>query len=374
MSEVMNEARCQRLVSSAISRLKLDLSGFEVLTEAATGYYSLTPLIAALAGARKVYALARDSRYARGDEVRRMLESLAARWRVSDRVEVLLSRDDSRITRADIVTNLGFVRPIDKEMLSRLKPTAVIPLMWETWEYRPEDLDLAECRRLGIAVLGTNEQSPELMTFKYVGLIALKLLLLLGVECQGCNVALLGSGPLMDFTGGALRAVGAKVTQLQVDINGTFDKGQAREAIRDADALVVVELRSREMLIGEGGYMNAEDLFSLNPGLAVAHLCGFVERGAIEKAGLQCMPGRFAPPGFMSLATDYVGPKPLIDLHAAGLKVGENLARARVTGMGAFEAEELVLERSGVANGFAGYHSDRGCLLLGAASEETERA
>jgi hypothetical protein len=30
----------------------------------------------------------------------------------------------------------------------------------------------------------------------------------------------------------------------------------------------------------------------------------------------------------MKVATDYVGPRPVIDLHAAGLKVGEELVRA----------------------------------------------
>jgi hypothetical protein len=36
--------------------------------------------------------------------------------------------------------------------------------------------------------------------------------------------------------------------------------------------------------------------------------------------------------GYMTVATDYLGPRPVIDLHAAGLKVGEALSR----GMRAF--------------------------------------
>ena len=50
----MNETRCHQLINQAISLFALDLSNMIVLTEAATGYYMLTPLIAALAGAERV--------------------------------------------------------------------------------------------------------------------------------------------------------------------------------------------------------------------------------------------------------------------------------------------------------------------------------
>ena len=95
--------------------------------------------------------------------------AMASRWKIFDRLVLLGSRNDERIGSADIVTNLGFVRPINGEFLRRLKPTAVIPLMFETWEYRHADLDLSECRRLGIAVLGTNEHHPDLKILENIG-------------------------------------------------------------------------------------------------------------------------------------------------------------------------------------------------------------
>jgi hypothetical protein len=49
-------------IEDAIDRLELDLSGKVVLTEAATGAYIVTPVIAALAGA-EVYAFTKDTRY-----------------------------------------------------------------------------------------------------------------------------------------------------------------------------------------------------------------------------------------------------------------------------------------------------------------------
>ncbi len=335
----MNEHRALRLAQQAITILGLNLTDLTVLTEAATGYYALTPLIAALAGARRVLALTRDSRFGKATEVREATDALARRWNVEDRVEVMLAREDDRIGQADIVTNLGFVRPLDASMLRRLKPTAVIPLMWETWEYRPEDLDLAECRRLGIPVLGTDERHPDLRIFDYVGHLALKLLLQLDIELLKSDVVVVGGGQFPPFVVASLQAAGARVTRVRTGEGESLASREAREALAGCDAAVIVEHHSRELLIGQGGQISAWELHDLNPGVSLAHISGWVERKDVMDAGIPCQPDRLAPPGYMSVATDYLGPKSLIELHTAGLKVGEVLARARLRGLGREEAE-----------------------------------
>src|SRR5690606_1365873 len=51
------------LMRAAIARCRLDLSGLTVLTEAASGAYVVTPVLAALAGAARVIAVTRTTRY-----------------------------------------------------------------------------------------------------------------------------------------------------------------------------------------------------------------------------------------------------------------------------------------------------------------------
>lgn len=352
---LQNEIRCLRLINQAIEKFKLDLSGFVILTEAATNYYMLTPMIAALANADKVYAITRDSRYGKAADVWAATMGLAQRWGLSSKIEIILSREDPRIGDADIVTNLGFVRPLDKDFLHNLKTTAVIPLMWETWEYRPEDLDLAECRRLGIPVLGTNEHHSELRIFKYIGHIALKVLFEAGIEVFGSYIVVIGGGEFAQQTVKTLRAAGAQVTPLAPRIEGELTSA-IRRTLCKADAVVVVEHHSCDMLIGSQGNIASDVLYSLNPGLVIVHICGAVERAALEKVGLHCYPERFAFPGYMSLTTDYLGPKPLIDLHTAGLTVGERMARFRVEGLPALQTESRVLTETLLAQGFVGYH------------------
>ena len=127
---------------------------------------------------------------------------------------MIFKREDPRVGAADIVTNLNYVRPLDKAMLARLKPTAVIPLMFETWEYRPSDLDLEEARRLGICVLGTNERDERLRVLEYIGPVAVKLAMEMGVEVLTSRVVVLGGGHFGNAAAHSLRQL-AEVLHIQ---------------------------------------------------------------------------------------------------------------------------------------------------------------
>ena len=65
-----NLVRARRLIDQAIAKLELNLSDLMVLTEAATGNFIYTPLIAAIAGAKQVLAITRDSRFGTAQTVR----------------------------------------------------------------------------------------------------------------------------------------------------------------------------------------------------------------------------------------------------------------------------------------------------------------
>jgi hypothetical protein len=126
--------------------LDLDLSGFTVLAEADSGPYVVTPFIAVLAGADRVLSITRDSQYAKPEEVIAQTRALEVLCELEDRVEIYTVRSLDLFAEADIVTNLGFVRPIDTETVAAMKPTAIIPLMCETWEFGLGDVDLGACR------------------------------------------------------------------------------------------------------------------------------------------------------------------------------------------------------------------------------------
>lgn len=349
-----NRERCRKLIEKSIEAFSLNLKGYTILTEAATGYYAFTPMIAALAAAKRVYLIAGDSRFGKAKQVSGGVLRLAADWGLKDRIAVLSSRRDIRIKEADIVTNLGFVRPLNKGLLSLLKPGAVIPLMWETWEYRPEDMDILECRRLNIPVLGTNEQHRSLRTFEYLGYMAAKILFESELELFSSRVAVLGDRRFGYKIARKLNSMGARAAYLSPHQNRFSFKN--RIILKEADALIIADFCGAKKLIGNGGVIGAKELFSINPGLLVAHICGAIDGDAIRSSGLRLFPEKIAEMRHMSLTLDFVGPRPLIDLHTAGLKVAEEMVKARLDSADAFRTELAVLKKTKLAQGFAGYH------------------
>ena len=352
----MNLYRIRQLIDQSILDFSLDLSGFCVLTEAATGYYMFTPIIAALARADYVLALTKDSEYGKASDIRENTMKLARDWNVDDRIHIIYDRNHELIGSADIITNLGFVRPIDSNFLKRLKKTAVIPLMWETWEFRDEDIDLKECRRLQIPVLGTNEQHPALRIFDYIGYIALKLLLEAEIEILNTKVAILGKGEFAHQVHNTLKTARADVHLIFQENCKNFNIEKTKKILSQIDALIVVEHHEKKELIGAKGLLTPKEISELNKYITVIHICGNVDQNTLIKNGIRCWPRRFAGAGHMSVTTDYIGPKPLIRLHAAGLTVGAFLAHAQRGSPSAFDSEMQVLANVQLAQGFKGYH------------------
>lgn len=337
------------LAAEMIERMGLDLTGLTIYTEAASGPYLHTPLLAAAAGADAVLAVTADSPYAAKEEVREATLVEAAAQGVGDSVAVGFGRQDGWLARADIVTNSGFVRPIDAAAIEHLKPTAVVPLMWETWEFREADLDLDACRERGILVLGTDESAPPCDMRPFTGALGPALLGRLGVQAGGAAVALLGGQPLI---GGAIREAlllsGAEVawfTSEPAEGSAPYDELDAGEA--DAwDALVVAEHSDPRPLVAPGGALDPAALAGANPGLPVGVVCGNVDGEALAGSGLPHAPEPIRPFGEMSFQPADLGPEPVLMLCAAGLKVGEAMARARLGGASPSEAARKALSSS----------------------------
>ena len=156
VQKVQRRHRFFRLVNEAVERMELDLSGLTVLTEAASDSFICTPLLAARAGAN-VIAVTKSSRYGSSKDIITYGGDMAKAFGVSSCIQFT---DDSPLNfaeKADLVTNLGFVRPINKEFVALMPQHAVISLMWAPWEIREEDITFSACKEKGIPVIGTNE-------------------------------------------------------------------------------------------------------------------------------------------------------------------------------------------------------------------------
>lgn len=177
---------------------------------------------------------------------------------MSERNLVSRPRGPELLGKADVITDTGFVRPIDAQTVAQLERPAVITLMCEPWELGPTDVDLPARQDAGVPVIGTDETDPRADS---------------GVRRSASRPAFAGGGiEVMDSTyvgiGGVtmaesscekLRSLGAAVTQI--------DPRQSPPdfPVADVDALVVVEHRTRQELIGPNGFGSFTELEEKKP-------------------------------------------------------------------------------------------------------------
>lgn len=309
-------ARLARLCSEAIERLDLRLDGRNVLTEAANGAYAVTPVLAALAGADKVVAVGADTRYGSFADSRAEVEDLAKRLGVMQRIEIVDTLRSDHWRAADVVTNSGHVRPIDAHRVDLLKPTAVIPTMYEAWELRESDIDLAACRKKGIAVAGTNERHQSIDVFSFLGMMAVHQLHEAGVAVYRSRIALLVDNDFGPYIREPLLQSGAQV------LEGRRPE-DLPEDIGDLDA-VLCALAPRESgpVLGPA---DADRFAKRSPTAVICQYWGDIDRPAFERNAFDLWPESEPGRGHMGVLPSEIGPEPIVRLQAGGLKVAEVL-------------------------------------------------
>jgi hypothetical protein len=346
--------RISLAICEAAAFHKLDLSDLVVLTEGAPNYYGTTPVIAALARAKKVYALVKDPTHRL--VAQRYVERLCQVAETHCNIEVVAAKRAEIVSEADIVTNTGPVRPIDARMVSLMKNTAVVPLMYETWERRSEDVDIDACKRRGVVVIGTDEEKAGV--FRYIGVMAIRQLLDAGIEIVGCRIVVRASNRFGSYVMRALSRLGARVFAVCSLSCSDLSETMARKAgtsLRDsiarrflagADALVVVTNPQDGVIVGRRGEVTGAMLHRLSPGITVAQFTGLVDRFDLRRTGVAYVPPSDPGRGHMGITAGSLGPIPRIALHTASLRVAEVAVRARLSGVGPASAAELACRKS----------------------------
>lgn len=341
---IANPTRLVRLIQNAVDFLGLDLSGLTVLTEAASGPYVVTPIIAAIAGAERILALTQNSSYASVEIVLNQTRALEVLCGVEDRVDIYTQRSLDLFSQADLVTNLGFVRPINAKILKVMKSTAVVSLMCEAWEFRYGDVDLEACQAKGILVLGTNEDYPGLEVFTYSGNLCLKMLFDAQIEVYKSTIVIVGRDKFGPTIQQAIKKAGANAVLID-DLN----LPENRKTLSGADVLVVADYLRSDAIIGDGGDITPMELAILTPSLTVLQYAGVVDIEGLRQVGISCHPAKMLGPHRMAFTLAELGPRPVVELHTAGLKVGEMAAIARQRGLEATLAESVILQDSALA-------------------------
>jgi len=306
---MLNKQTAEKIALSVIKKVRdldLCLQGKHVITECASGYYAATPVIALAAGAEKVTAFGRDSSYGTYKESAKDVSMILAALG-SDKKNILFTNDGSvlmdELKYADIVTNSGHLRPIDKKKISEMRPGTCVPLMYELWEYRHSDVDIKMCLKKGINVVGTNERHPRLGIFGYLGFLAVKKMFERGLEVFGNRVYLISDNDFAGYIEGTLKKMGADVSSYPKPAKGVYD------AVIFAHTPVLC-----------GGTLKINyDIIPEKASLCL-QIWGDVNRRKIKA---DWIPDEEPERGHMGLNISVLGPEPVVRLMAGSLKASE---------------------------------------------------
>jgi hypothetical protein len=319
-----------------VEALQLNLKGKTVLTEAATGAYIVTPILAAIAGA-KVFAFTKNTRYGKPEEVFAETKKLAGSFRKFPLdINYIDQLSPDIIAQADIITNSGHLRPLNKEMLIHAKDSLVIPLMYEAWEWRSADMDIRYIRQRGFKVGATNERHPEVDVFNYLGDMALKQIFDAGICPYGNKFVLLCNNDFGPFIAKVLAGVCNGVAVIdkdehrdryqidQVDWIGGFPDLQIPESYRNAEAVIFTAYPFDQEWIGEKTPISMEQLQSQMSDPYLIRYAGDLNETALNNKGIRYFPAHVQS-GHMGILPSAIGYDPIIRLQSGGLKAGEAL-------------------------------------------------
>ncbi len=337
--EGLRYRRIDRLMQSAIQAMKLDFRDIGVLTEAASDHFASTCLMAAMAGARPVVAVAKDSKWGTADEVVDAVRSHAEYLGIGDHLRFVSEISRSDAEDCSLVTNLGFVRPLTDRVLSTLPANAAVSLMCEPWEARSSDVDTASAARRLIAVAGTNETHPLVRTFEYLGPLAGRLMLEVGVEIIGATAVVVASEPFAQPIRRWLLSAGASRVNLEPPPLSPVALSKHSENL---DVLIIAHM-GHKTIDAESGSTSIPSLLA-DSDAALLVIAGDVDVTSFQEEGVVVNPPDAMQPGRMWVTTSLVGPKPVVNLHCAGLKVGELLIRSRRSGLSIADAVLQVVD------------------------------
>lgn len=323
-----------------VRELNLRLDGLTVLTEAASGPYVVTPVLAALAGA-KVFAYSRTTRYGTVEEVFAATRQLAKEAGVE--VELIENITPEIVAAADIITNSGHLRPLDRERLQYAKDGLVIPLMYEAWEWRDADMDINYIRERGFKIGATNERHPDIDVFNYLGDMAVRQIFDAGTCPYKNKFILLCNNDFGPFMAKVLARNCEALAIIDRDENrdryamadnitwlGGFPEINIPESFRDAEAVVFTAYPFDQTWIDANGPIKTAALKQQLDHPFLLRYAGDVNTDSLKEAGIRYFP-EHVHSGHMGVLPSAVGNDPIIRLQAGGLKAAEALVTGEHT-------------------------------------------
>lgn len=326
-----------RIIFEKIKRqnelLELNLKDKIVITEAATGPYFVTPFIAAEAGA-DVTAYVKDSKYGKGVDVILLNEKIKLEYGSGCNINFTDKLDEKILMKADVITNSGHLRPIGEGILGNVKSECVIPLMYEAWEYREADLDINYCKEKKIKVGATNERHSCIEVFKYLGDMAIKLILDSGLSLYKNKFVLICNSDFGPYIANTLIKVCESVGVIDdparrdqyaggIDHLGNFPEIKITDKYRNADGIIFTAYPFDNSWIGKSdSEIKISGILNEFKNPYILRFAGDVDTETLRANDIPFYPEEVKS-GHMGILPSDIGFDPVIRLQTGGLKAAQ---------------------------------------------------
>lgn len=309
-----------------IEKLSLNLNGKTVLTEVGTGNYLYTPIIPAIAGAKRVYAIAKNTKYGNAEETINKCRIILNELNLNQVEFFIDTVPSAELGNVEIITNSGNLRPINENILKFCSSKVVIPLMFEAWEFRGEDLDIKYCKQNAIKVAGTWENHPDIKVFDYCGLLAMKMVFDANFEISGDSILVWSNDHFGEIISKKFREEGASVI-LSNNIEVFYNK------IHKLDFLFICDYDESRNYFGEEGIFDFERIKKLNPNIVFIHLFGNIDLNFCINNKIKISPLISGRAKVMTHTLGYLGLIPILKLQVAGFKVAQELLTNNISNL-----------------------------------------
>lgn len=322
-------------LEKCVGSLGLDLSGKVVLTEAATGPYVVTPILAALAGA-KVFAFSRSTSFGSAEYAISSTKQVFKNYHKKLDINFITKLTPEILSQADVITNSGHLRPLDKEKLSYAKDDLVIPLMYEAWEWREQDMDLNYIRHRGFRIGATNERHANIDVFNYLGDMAVKQIFDAGLCLYNNRFILISNndfGPyIAKVVSKMCKKLGVidlpqnrnKYSNINIEWISDFPEIEINKEYCEAEAVIFTAYPFDLNWIGRDTPLSIEKLKLVLKHPFILRFAGDIDEQFLQQEGVPYFPEKVKS-GHMGILPSEIGNDAIIRLQAGGLKVAEAL-------------------------------------------------
>jgi hypothetical protein len=312
------------IIKKTIDDLELNLCKKIILTELGSNDFCFTPIIPLLASAEKVFAIVKDSKYGKAQDIKNDFIDSFGYLSGFDKIEIFCNHiPNFLIAQADIITNSYPLRPLGEKILSITKKGVVIPLMYESWELRDGEIDMDYCKQNNIKVGGTWENHPLIKVFDYVSMLGLKLSFNAGYEVSGNNIFVWSDDHFGERISSGFNNNGGCVFHgINVDL--------FYEVLPSLDFIFLCDYdETKSYFDGVNPVFSIEKIKKINSKLGIVHLYGTINSELLLNEGFNVYPRKNGYSKYMTETLSYSGQIPVLKLLTAGFKVGQELTEGK---------------------------------------------